>query len=322
MQLKAIRELIQSDLDATDRKIVEQLSSEIELINKIASHLIQRGGKRLRPMLVLLGAQAFGYQGQTQINLAAIIELIHTATLLHDDVIDTSDMRRGDQTANAIWGNGASVLVGDYLYSRAFQMMVEVGDMDVIAVLSKATNTIVEGEVLQLTNRNNPQTTQERYMDVIRYKTGTLFETAAQLGAVLCRCPEIQIKAMKQYGLQLGTAFQLVDDVLDYSAQSDDLGKNIGDDLAEGKPTLPLIYALSHGTPQQVQLIREAIEQGTRAQLYQIIKAIESTGAIAYTYEVAKQAAAQAIEHLSDIPETPYRDALYALARFAVDRNH
>jgi octaprenyl-diphosphate synthase len=322
MQLKAIRQLIELDLEATDEKIVQQLSSEIELINQVASHLIQRGGKRLRPMLVLLGAHAFGYPGQTHINLAAIIELIHTATLLHDDVIDTSDMRRGDQTANAIWGNGASVLVGDYLYSRAFQMMVEVGDMDVIGVLSKATNTIVEGEVLQLTNRNNPSTTQERYMDVIRYKTGTLFETAAQLGAVLSRRPEKQSNAMGQYGLQLGTAFQLIDDVLDYSIQTEELGKNVGDDLAEGKPTLPLIYALSHGTPQQVKLIQEAIEQGSRAQLDDIVKAIESTGAIAYTYEVARQASEQAIQHLSDIPETPYRDALYTLARFAVDRSY
>jgi octaprenyl-diphosphate synthase len=322
MQLNAIRKLIQADLETTDHRITQQLSSDIELINTVASHLIQRGGKRLRPMLVLLGAQAFGYKGDIHIDLAAIIELIHTATLLHDDVIDTSDMRRGDQTANAIWGNSASVLVGDYLYSRAFQMMVGVGNMDVIAVLSKATNTIVEGEVLQLTNRNNPDTTQARYMDVIRYKTGTLFETAAQLGAVLCQCPENQIKAMAHYGLWLGIAFQLVDDVLDYSVQTDELGKNVGDDLAEGKPTLPLIHALSKGTPEQVQLIRTAIEQGSRDQLDEILKAIESTGAITYTYDVARQAAAQATEYLSDIPESPYRDALYGLARFAVDRSY
>ncbi|MFU8797251.1 MAG: polyprenyl synthetase family protein [Gammaproteobacteria bacterium] len=322
MHIAAIREMIQTDLDASDRRITEQLNSGIDLINQLASHLIQSGGKRLRPMLVLLGAHAFGYKGKIHLDLAAIMELIHTATLLHDDVVDTSNMRRGDQTANALWGNGASVLVGDYLYSRAFQMMVGIGDLTVIKALAKATNTIVEGEVLQLTNRNNPDTTQARYMDVIRYKTGTLFETAAQLGAVLCKRPENQIKAMAHYGLWLGIAFQLVDDVLDYSAQPDDLGKNIGDDLAEGKPTLPLIYALAHGSESQVQFIRAAIEQGSRDHLDEILKAIESTGAIAYTVDLARQAAEQAIAYLSDIPDTPYRDALYALARFSVDRNH
>lgn len=322
MQLDAIRHLIQSDLDATDTVIKKNLQSDISLIEHLAAHIIQGGGKRLRPMLVLLGAKAFGYENQHHIALAAIIELIHTATLLHDDVIDASDLRRGEPTANAIWDNSASVLVGDFLYSRAFQMMVAVENPEVIAVLARATNTIVQGEVLQLTKRHNPETTEADYMDVIRYKTGALFEVAAQLGGVLCHCSSEQLADMGKYGMHLGTAFQLIDDALDYQSNSETIGKNIGDDLAEGKPTLPIIYALANSAPEQAQFIRETILEGNRESLDKMVHAIESTGAIEYTYQLARQEALQAAQYLTLIPESPYRDALLALTHFAVERNH
>jgi len=292
----------------------------VVLINQISHYIINSGGKRLRPVLVLLAARALGYKGTHHIDLAAVIEFIHTATLLHDDVVDASDMRRGKQSANAVFGNEASVLVGDFLYSRAFQMMVDVGSMRVMEILSNATNTIAEGEVLQLLNCHDPETTEERYMDVIRYKTAKLFEAASQIGAVLAGRPAEEEAAMARYGMHLGTAFQLVDDVLDYSASSEQLGKNIGDDLAEGKPTLPLLYAMHHGTAEQAALIRHAIEHGGKENLKEITAAIESTGAIAYTSRSARVEADRALAELANFPDSPYKQALEVLAEFSVAR--
>ncbi len=320
MDLTAIRALVKNDLVAADQLIDECLHSEIGLIPKLGHHLIHSGGKRLRPLLVLLSAHTFSYQGQNHIDLAAIIELIHTATLLHDDVVDTSELRRGRSTANAIWGNAASILVGDFLYSRAFQRMVKINNMEVMGVLADATNTIAEGEILQLLNCKNPNTTEADYMNVIRAKTGTLFATATQMGPVLCQDSEMRI-AMMHYGMHLGIAFQLIDDALDYSSSTETLGKNCGDDLAEGKPTLPLLYVLKHGTPEQKYCVTEAIANASRNNLDLILEAIESTGAIAYTYQLANQNVMQAIRYLNDVPESPYRQALSALARFAVERS-
>lgn len=322
MSLEAIKTLIQQELIATDEVINQQLNSSIPLINELGQHILDSGGKRLRPMLVLLGAKLFGYQGQEHIRLAAVIELIHTATLLHDDVVDTSQLRRGKQTANAIWDNAASVLVGDFLYSRTFQMMVAVGSMPVMDLLAKATNTIAEGEVLQLQNRNNPHTTVQQYMDVVRYKTGTLFKTAAQLGAVLSNQPEAAVASLGDYGIHLGTAFQLIDDALDYCASASEIGKNIGDDLAEGKPTLPLIHILQNGTAEQRELIFHAIVENSRDHLPEILRAIEVTHAIDYTYQIAEQEAAKAISALDRVAVSPFKDALISLAHFAVKRRY
>jgi len=322
MDLPAIRALVQADLTNVDQLINECLHSEIALIPKLGHHIIDSGGKRLRPLLVLLSAQAFAYQGQAHCTLAAIIELIHTATLLHDDVVDTSDLRRGKSTANAIWGNSASILVGDFLYSRAFQMMVQIDNSAIMKVLAQATNTIAEGEILQLLNCKNANTTEAEYMNVIRAKTGTLFATATQMGPLLCHSSPALVNAMLQYGIHLGIAFQLVDDALDYSTASATLGKNQGDDLAEGKPTLPLLYALAHGTPAQQELIKNALQNANRDQLDLILAAIESTGAIAYTYQLAAQHTAQAIQYLNEVPDSPYRQALIALAQFAVNRSY
>lgn len=319
MDLTAIRALVQADLAATDQLIIDEcLQSEIKLIRQLGSHLIQSGGKRLRPVLVLLSAHAYSYQGRAHIDLAAIIELIHTVTLLHDDVVDNSELRRGQSTANALWGNAASVLVGDFLYSRAFQRMVGINNMEVLKTLANATNVISEGEILQLLNCKNPDTTEAEYMTVIRAKTGALFSTATQMGPLLTHQPAA---AMMQYGMHLGMAFQLVDDVLDYSTSSNELGKNQGDDLAEGKPTLPLIYAAQHGTAKQRHCIREAILNASRSNLDLILATIESTGAIAYTYQLAQQHVTQAINYLSEVPDSPYRQALKDLAQFAVERS-
>ena len=320
MDIEQVLDLIADDKQAVDRLIQQRLASNVVLINQISHYIINSGGKRLRPMLVLLCARAMGYQGNHHIDLAAVIEFIHTATLLHDDVVDASDMRRGKQSANAVFGNEASVLVGDFLYSRAFQMMVDVGSMRVMEILSNATNTIAEGEVLQLLNCHDPETTEERYMDVIRYKTAKLFEAASQLGAVLAGRPADEEAAMARYGMHLGTAFQLVDDVLDYSASAEQLGKNIGDDLAEGKPTLPLLYAMHHGTPEQAALIRHAIEHGGKENLAEITATIESTGAIAYTSRSARLEADRALAELANFPNSPHKEALVALAEFSVAR--
>jgi octaprenyl-diphosphate synthase len=305
---------------SVDQLIQKQLHSDVVLIRQVSGYIINSGGKRLRPLVALLAARACGYQGDKHLQVATIIEFIHTATLLHDDVVDVSELRRGNETANAIWGNAASVLVGDFLYSRSFQMMVTIGHMRLMEIMADTTNTIAEGEVMQLLNCHDPDTTEERYMDVIHFKTAKLFEAAARLGAVLANLSLKEEQAMAAYGMYLGTAFQLVDDILDYSSSSEDIGKNIGDDLAEGKPTLPLIYAMRHSDAQQRQLIREAIEQGGREYLKDIMKAVESSGAIEYTRRLANQEAGYAIEILKSLPESPYKDALIGLAEFSVSR--
>lgn len=322
MNIEHIRAPIVDDLHAVNTLIRRQLHSNVAMINQVASYIIDSGGKRLRPVAVLLAARACGYPGADHIAAAAIIEFIHTATLLHDDVVDESSLRRGRETANALWGNQASVLVGDFLYTRAFQMMVDIGSMRIMEILADTTNTIAEGEVLQLLNCHDPDATEERYMTVIHCKTAKLFEAATQLGAVLANQPQDMEQAMVCYGMHLGTAFQLIDDVLDYSASSKDLGKNIGDDLAEGKPTLPLIYALRHSDPAEAQIIREAIVQGGFEQIDIVIRTIESTGALDYTRHLAIREAEQAIAYLAALQKSPAKDALISLARFAVSRHY
>ena len=320
MEIQDVYQLIADDKRAVDELIQQRLASNVVLIDQISHYIINNGGKRLRPMLVLLAARAVGYEGIHHHELAAVVEFIHTATLLHDDVVDASDMRRGQDSANSVWGNEAAVLVGDFLYSRAFQMMVGVQDMRVMEILSDATNIIAEGEVLQLLNCNDPDTTEERYLDVIRYKTAKLFEAAVKLGAVLAGRNEEEEQAMASYGMHLGTAFQLIDDVLDYSASAEDMGKNVGDDLAEGKPTLPLIHAMRMGSAEETAVIREAIEQGGLENIDQVLAAIESTGAIAYTSRAAREEADKAIKALAVIPDSPYKEAMRVLADFAVNR--
>jgi len=322
MDIQAVYVLVAEDMHAVNRLIGERLRSEVALISQMGQYIINSGGKRLRPILVLLSARAFGYQGPHHINLSTIVEFIHTATLLHDDVVDASELRRGRETANSIWGNEASVLVGDFLYSRSFEMMVEIGSMDVMEILARTTNTIAEGEVMQLLNCHDASTSEERYLDVIRSKTAKLFAAAAELGTVLGGQDSEARQAMRQYGMHLGTAFQLIDDVLDYSASPEEIGKNIGDDLAEGKPTLPLIHVMRHGTVEQAALVRNAIEQGGRDTIQQVTAAIESTGAIAYTARSAQHEAEKALASLHVVPASAYRDAMYALAEFAVKRNH
>lgn len=322
MNPDAIQALVADDMAAVNAEIRQRLDSEVVLINQLSHYIIDSGGKRLRPLIVLLAARALGYTGKAHITLAAIIEFIHTATLLHDDVVDASEMRRGQSSANAVWGNEASVLVGDFLYSRAFEMMVEVGSLRIMEILACTTNTIAEGEVMQLLNCHDPDTTEERYIQVIRSKTAKLFEAASQLGAVLVQSPATLEQAMANYGMHLGTAFQLVDDALDYTQDSDTLGKNVGDDLAEGKPTLPLIHAMRHGDKTQRQLIRKAIENGGLEQIDAVVSAIESTGSITYTARQAEDAAALAREAIAALPETSYKEALIALAHYSVHRDH
>ena len=322
VDINAIRGPVSEDMDKVNGLIQERLYSDVPLINQCGHYIVNSGGKRLRPVLVLLSAGVFSYRGDKHINLAAIIEFIHTATLLHDDVVDASLLRRGQATANQRWGNEASVLVGDFLYSRAFQMMVEVGSMEVMKVLADATNMIAKGEVQQLLNRHNHQTTKENYLEVINNKTARLFQAAAQVGAIVSNATPEQEAAITAYGRHLGISYQLVDDVLDYSASSKELGKNIGDDLAEGKPTLPLLYSMWHGAEAQQAVIRSAIENGGLENIEEIKQAIESSGAIAYTAGLARQEADKAMACLEHIPPSRYLDALYALARFATERTN
>lgn len=322
MPLESIRSLVQSDLDATDTFIRTELTSDIPLINQLVEYILQCGGKRIRPLLVLLAARAFQHQKLQHIDLAAAIELIHTATLLHDDVVDNSSLRRGHHTAHTIWGNEASVLVGDFLYSRAFQLIVRTQNLPVINIFSDATNLIAEGEVMQLINCHDPDTTEQSYFQVIERKTAKLFEVATQAGAALATDQIDYITAMKLYGLHLGIAYQLIDDALDYSVSADIMGKNMGNDLTEGKPTLPLIYILREGKPSEVTLVRKAIEEGSTDKLTDIIEIIESTGAIEYTANAAKQHAQKAANALAGIPESPYKTALHTLADFVVARNY
>ncbi len=320
MEFESISTLIADDMKAADKLIQARLQSDVVLINQLGLYIINSGGKRLRPALTILCARACGYQGDQHINLATIIEFIHTATLLHDDVVDGSDLRRGKDTANAVWGNEASVLVGDFLYTRAFEMMVEMDSMRLMEILSHTTNVIAEGEVMQLMNCNDPDTTEQRYLDVIHHKTAKLFESAGQLGAVISGATPAVEQAMADYAMHLGSAFQLVDDVLDYSASSEVLGKNIGDDLAEGKPTLPLIYAMRAGSAEQAAVIRQAIEQGSREKMTDIVEIINTTGAIDYTAQAAENETNLAKETLAILPESGYKTALLALADFAVNR--
>lgn len=321
MDLTAIKRLSDAEMNAVDKLIMQQLQSDVALINQLGLYIISAGGKRLRPLLAVLAARALGYQGTHHHTLAAVVEFIHTSTLLHDDVVDESDMRRGRETANAKFGNEASVLVGDFLYSRAFQMMVSMGSMRVMGILADSTNVIAEGEVMQLMNCNDPETTEERYFAVIYSKTARLFEAATQLGAVLAEQPAEIEQALAAYGRHLGTAFQLVDDILDYTADADTMGKEVGDDLAEGKPTLPLLYAMWHGNDQHAQLIREAIEQGgQRDKLDQVMQAMRESGAIEYAERKAIAETEKAIEALAVVPESEFKDALVALAHIAVKR--
>jgi octaprenyl-diphosphate synthase len=320
--LDAIRSKLGDDWPAVNREIFLQLESDVALVNSVAHYIIGSGGKRLRPLLVLLSARACGYDGEAHITAAGIIEFIHTATLLHDDVVDASDRRRGQKTANSVFGNEASVLVGDFLYSRAFQLMVDIGQMRVMEVLADATNTIAEGEVLQLMNCRNPDTTEEQYLEVIYRKTAKLFEAGVVIGAILGNQTRAVEEAFLEYGKQLGIAFQLIDDALDYDASSEQFGKNIGDDLAEGKPTLPLIHALRHSSADQQVLIRSAIENGGRDEIDAVMEAISETGALAYTHSRAETASQAAIAALSRVPESPHKNALIQLAEFAVDRRY
>ncbi len=322
MNIEHIRELISADMAQVNNLIEKSLYSEVGLIDQLGHYIINSGGKRLRPAVVLLSSRVFSYQGDQNINLAAIIEFIHTATLLHDDVVDASLLRRGHATANQRWGNEASVLVGDFVYSRAFQMMVNIDSMRVMKILSETTNTIAEGEVQQLINCHDPDTTQESYLNVIRNKTAKLFEAAAQLGAVISNRSDKEEEAMAAYGRHLGTAFQLIDDVFDYSSSSEELGKNIGDDLAEGKPTLPLLYAMWNGDTHDTEVIRDAIENGGLEHIDQIKAAINSTGAISYTAKIADAEAELAIDAIKDLPPSEYLDALHALAKFSVERQY
>ncbi len=322
ISVDALRALVSDDVATVDILIRSRLYSNVAMINQLSNYIINSGGKRLRPLLVLLSARACHYQGDQHINLAAVIEFIHTATLLHDDVVDASQLRRGNMTANAVWGNEASVLVGDFLYSRAFEMMVEANNMRIMEIMSHTTNTIAEGEVLQLLNCHDAETTEARYMEVISRKTAKLFEAAAQIGAILGGQPDAVETALASYGLHLGIAFQLIDDVLDYSASPGDTGKNLGDDLAEGKPTLPLLRAMRKGTPGEAQLIRKAIENGGHENISAVLAAIESTGSIPYTAQAAQREADQAIAALDALPASTYKEALYSLAEFSVNRTY
>jgi octaprenyl-diphosphate synthase len=313
---------VAEDMAAVNQLIADRLRSDVALINQLSSYIINSGGKRLRPLLVLLSARACGYPAHGHVQLAAIVEFIHTATLLHDDVVDASELRRGQETANTVWGNEASVLVGDFLYSRAFQMMVEVGDARILQILADATNTIAEGEVLQLLNVHNPNTSEDEYLRVILNKTAKLFEAGAQLGAILAGMSQTDEQAMAAYGLHLGTAFQLIDDVLDYSAEPDRLGKNIGDDLAEGKPTLPLIYAMENGSKADADYVREAIEKGGLERIEGVVAALKRTDAISYTRQIARREAEKALAALTVLPKSVYRHSLEALARYSVERTY
>ena len=320
--LDALRLLVGDDWSGVNGVIYRRLGSDVALVNQVAHHIIHNGGKRLRPLAVLLAARACGYRGEAHISAAAIIEFIHTATLLHDDVVDGSGLRRGQRTANVLFGNQASVLVGDLLYSRASQLMVELNDIRILEVMANATNTIAEGEVLQLMNCNNPNITEADYMEVIYRKTAKLFEAGTRIAAIIANQSEAVEQALIGFGRHLGLAFQLIDDALDYMAKPEELGKNIGDDLAEGKPTLPLIYAMDHGSAAERHMIREAVETGGTQNLKSIQLAIESSGGLRYTMERARIEAEHAIAALSVLSPSKFRDGLVGLAQFAIHRRY
>lgn len=320
--LDSLREFTATDMQRVNQVIEHHLASDVVLINQLSQHIIHSGGKRLRPMLVMLAAKACDYQGKDDALLAAIIEFIHTATLLHDDVVDDSEMRRGQQTASSIWGNEAAVLVGDYLYSRSFQMMVLAESLRIMNLMADTTNTIAQGEVLQLLNINEPDTSEQQYYDVIYSKTACLFEAACQIGAIITDSGETIEQALREFGKNLGIAFQLVDDALDYEANSEELGKNVGDDLAEGKPTLPLIYAMQHGNESEREMIRKAIENGGLDQIETITRTIHQTGALAYTHQKAIEHAEKAKIAIQVLPVSRARDALMFVADYAVERSY
>jgi octaprenyl-diphosphate synthase len=319
-------QVVKDDFSAVNELIIKQLHSDVGLVENIGQYLVEAGGKRLRPLMVLLTANALGYpqaSGKTEHwNLAAIIEFIHTATLLHDDVVDMSSLRRGRPTANAQWGNAPSVLVGDFLYSRAFQMMVQIGNMEIMAILANTTNLISEGEVQQLVNAKNPDVTEANYLNVIDKKTAILFAAACEVAAVLCGATTEQRQALRSYGHKVGIAFQLVDDALDYTGDAATLGKNVGDDLAEGKPTLPLIYAMRTGTPEQAALIATAIRGGDASQLSAILAIVEATGAMHYTLDAAREQVRQAIAELQLLPANSYTHAMQQVAEFSLARSY
>ncbi|CAM6794611.1 octaprenyl diphosphate synthase [Morganella morganii] len=322
MNSEQIIALTADDMTAVNQKIQKQLTSDVSLINQLGYYIISGGGKRIRPMIAVLTGRALGYDGDKHIQVAALIEFIHTATLLHDDVMDESDMRRGKQTANEVFGNAASVLVGDFIYTRSFQMMTDLDSMRVLKLMSEATNVIAEGEVLQLMNCNDPDISEADYMQVIYSKTARLFEAASQSAAILAGATPEQEKALQDYGRFLGTAFQLIDDVLDYDADNATLGKNTGDDLDEGKPTLPLLHAMHNGNAEESALIRQAIEQGNgRHLLEQVLATMKRCGSLAYTYARAEEEADKAIAALSALPDSQYKDALAGLAHIAVRRS-
>lgn len=321
MDFKSIQDLVAEDMEGVNNAIRQYLHSDVALINQMANYIINSGGKRLRPILAILCARACGYSGEKHYLVAAIIEFIHTATLLHDDVVDESNLRRGHETANAIWGNETTVLVGDFVFSRSFEMMVDVGEMRVMEILARASNTIAEGEVMQLLNCNDPDTTEDRYMMVIQSKTAKLFEAACQLGAILAgQSKEIE-QACAAYGTHIGTAFQLKDDLLDYQASPEEMGKNIGDDLSEGKPTLPLIHALKNSQGSAAEMIRDAIINGGKKDMQEIMQVIKSTNAISYTEDSANKQAQIARKQIETLPSNQYRDALLELTDFVNTRN-
>lgn len=324
MLVKDIYQVVEGDFQQVNELILQQLQSNVPMVEKIGQHIIESGGKRMRPLLVLLAAKSLDYNDPKNNHalLAGIIEFLHTATLLHDDVVDTSDLRRGRPTANANWGNAPSVLVGDFLYSRAFQMMVQLGSLKIMDILSHSTCVIAEGEVMQLMNVKNPDVSEEKYMDVIQGKTAMLFEASSHAGAVLASANQEQEEALRLYGHHLGMAFQLVDDVLDYVGNAEDLGKNVGDDLAEGKPTLPLIFAMQNATDEQAKLIRQAIRKGATEELPQIIEIVQQCGAIDYTNNKALEHVEQAKQAIAILPDSPAKNALGALADLAVSRNN
>ncbi|MCC6068433.1 octaprenyl diphosphate synthase [Ferrovum sp. PN-J185] len=322
MKFNDIKLLAQADMDAVDHVIRKQLYSDVVLVRQVAEYIIQSGGKRLRPLITVLMAKACGYEGMHHHTLAAVIEFIHTATLLHDDVVDKSELRRGKKTANELFGNAASVLVGDFLYSRAFQMMVGIGQMAVMDILANATNIIAEGEVLQLLNCHDPDVDEERYRQVIKYKTAQLFSAAGQLGALIANQNETVQKQAREYGTYLGNAFQIIDDVLDYSGNTEELGKNLGDDLAEGKATLPLIRAMQKANKEDCDFLRSVITEGGTDHMDRVMTIINATGALIYTRDAAEREVNLAIDHISKLPDSQYKDALISLAHLAVERNH
>lgn len=323
MNLEQITQLAAKDMAAVNEKILQQLNSDVVLINQLGHYIISGGGKRIRPMIAVLAARALNYQGNGHITAAAFIEFIHTSTLLHDDVVDESSLRRGKATANAEFGNAASVLVGDFIYTRSFQLMTSLGSLRILELMSSATNVIAEGEVMQLMNCNDPNLSENDYMQVIYSKTARLFEAASQTSAILANATEQQEKALQDYGRYIGTAFQLIDDLLDYKADSHQLGKNLGDDLNEGKATLPLLHAMHHSDAESSQMIRTAIEQGNgRHLLDRVLSVMNACGSLEYTQQRAEQEANKAINAISCLPESPYKKALVGLARLSVQRNN